>query len=130
MYELLGIYRAVNMPISKDLHAKLDLPIERWGTIREAVVHYCTNSGCGMTAGDLLRKTAVEFAQDDETPSFAPNLEFTQVCETDLPPVVMSIAKDIQGIQHLTDAQAVTFVVEVVRLFILTSHDLDTTPDA
>jgi hypothetical protein len=120
----------VNVPISRELCAKLDLPIERWGTIREAVVHYCTTSGYRMTPGDLLRKTAVEFAQDDEEwrPYFGPRLEFTEVCEADLPPEVMSIAKDVQGIQPLTDAQAVTFVVEVVRLFIRTSHDLDATP--
>ena len=120
----------MNVPISRELCAKLDLPIERWGTIREAVVHYCTDSGYRTTAGDLLRKTAVEFAQDDEEPYFAPRLKFTEVCETDLPPEVMSIAKDVQGIQPLTDAQAVSFVIEVVRLFIRTSHDLDASHDA
>ena len=115
----------MNVPISKDLCAKLDLPIERWRTIRSAVVHYCKSSGYLDVAAELLRKTAVKFAQDDEELSFEPRLKFTQVCETDLPPEVMSIAKDVQGVRHLTDAQAVTFVVEVVRLFIRTSHDLD-----
>ena len=83
----------MNVPISSELCAKLDLPIERWGTIRSAVVHYC-NGG-----DDLLRKKAVEFAQDDELfPLYlVPRLKFTQVCETDLPPEVMSIAKDKMG---------------------------------
>ena len=78
----------------------------------------------------MLRKKAVEFAQDDELfPLYlVPRLKFSQVCETDLPPEVMSIAKDVQGVQPLTDAQAVTFVVEIVRLLIRTSHDLDATP--
>ncbi len=114
----------MHMPISKELCAKLDLPIERWGTIRSAVAHWCD------TPNDWLRKAALEDAQDDEEFMVCsmPRLEFSQVCETDLPPEVMSIARDVQRVRPLTDAQAVTYVVEVVRSCIRTSHVLDSKP--
>ena len=67
--------------ISKELCDKLDLPIERWGTIRRAIGFYCDG------ADGLLRETAMEAAEDDEDFRIcdAPLLEFTDVCETELP---------------------------------------------